>query len=98
MKVTEYLERIELKISQLVLKMQQVDRMNEALVRENQQLQLQLLEKNKHVTHLQKQLDALVVQNAVRKNEELRKTADLKAQLEASIRQLHTCVEWLSNS
>lgn len=96
MNLTEYLERLELKISQLALKMQQVNRMNDTLVRENQQLQLELLDKNKQLALLQKQLVEVDQQTTLRQQEGLQKVADLKLSLEQATRQLDTCIKWLS--
>lgn len=96
MNITEYLERLELKISQLALKMQQINRMNDTLVRENQQLQLELLDKNKQLALLQKQLVEVNHQTTLREQEGLQKVAELKLSLEQATRQVDACIKWLS--
>jgi len=92
----ELLDRLELKINQLLLKLQQVDKMNDALVLENQQLQLELLDRNKHIASLQEKINTGLKTDENRKKEELLKAIELKNQLEQSVLQLNGCIEWLS--
>lgn len=92
----ELLERLELKINQLLLKLQQVDNMNETLILENQQLQIELLERNKYIAQLQEKINTGLKTNEHRKKEEILKATELKKQLEQSVHQLNECIEWLS--
>lgn len=93
----ELLERLELKINQLLLKLQQVDNMNETLILENQQLQIELLERNKYIAQLQEKIKTSLKTDEHRKKEEILKATELKNQLEQSVHQLNGCIEWLSN-
>ncbi|MFZ4559393.1 MAG: hypothetical protein ACOYOD_04280 [Saprospiraceae bacterium] len=97
MEVSEHLDRIEVKIGQLVLKIQQVNRMNDTLVQENQQLQLQLLEQEKHIAGLKELLRDMEQKNIRMKAEEAQRTASVQQQLEQSVRQLNACIEQLSH-
>jgi flagellar motility protein MotE (MotC chaperone) len=97
MEVSEHLDRIEVKIGQLVLKIQQVNRMNDTLVQENQQLQLQLLEREKHIAGLKELLRDMEQKNVRMKAEEAQRTASVQQQLEQSVRQLNACIEQLSH-
>ncbi|MEY4107163.1 MAG: hypothetical protein RL181_1505 [Bacteroidota bacterium] len=97
MEVSEHLDRIEVKIGQLVLKIQQVNRMNDTLVQENQQLQLQLLEREKHIAGLKELLRDMEQKNIRMKAEEAQRTASVQQQLEQSVRQLNACIEQLSH-
>ena len=97
MEVSEHLDRIEVKVGQLVLKIQQVNRMNDTLVQENQQLQLQLLEREKHIAGLKELLRDMEQKNVRMKAEEAQRTASVQQQLEQSVRQLNACIEQLSH-
>jgi flagellar motility protein MotE (MotC chaperone) len=97
MEASEHLDRIEVKVGQLVLKIQQVNRMNDTLVQENQQLQLELLEREKHIAGLKELLRDMEQKNIRMKAEEAQRTASLKQQLEQSVRQLNACIEQLSH-
>ena len=97
MEASEHLDRIEVKVGQLVLKIQQVNRMNDTLVQENQQLQLQLLEREKHIAGLKELLRDMEQKNIRMKAEEAQRTASVQKQLEQSVRQLNACIEQLSH-
>ena len=97
MEASEHLDRIEVKVGQLVLKIQQVNRMNDALVQENQQLQLELLEREKHIAGLKELLRDMEQKNIRMKAEEAQRTASVQQQLEQSVRQLNACIEQLSH-
>ena len=97
MEASEHLDRIEVKVGQLVLKIQQVNRMNDALVQENQQLQLELLEREKHIAGLKELLRDMEQKNIRMKAEEAQRTASVQKQLEQSVRQLNACIEQLSH-
>ena len=97
MEASEHLDRIEVKVGQLVLKIQQVNRMNDALVQENQQLQLELLEREKHIAGLKELLRDMEQKNIRMKAEEAQRTASVRQQLEQSVRQLNACIEQLSH-
>ncbi len=97
MEALERLDRIEAKVGQLILKIQQVNRMNEALVRENQQLQLELLERDKLVAGLKELLRDMEQKNTRMKADEAQRTASVQRQLEQSVRQLNACIEQLRN-
>ena len=97
MEASEHLDRIEVKVGQLVLKIQQVNRMNDALVQENQQLQLELLEREKHIAGLKELLRDMEQKNVRMKAEEAQRTASVQQQLEQSVRQLNACIEQLSH-
>ncbi len=97
MEASEHLDRIEVKVGQLVLKIQQVNRMNDTLVQENQQLQLELLEREKHIAGLKELLRDMEQKNIRMKAEEAQRTASVQQQLEQSVRQLNACIEQLSH-
>lgn len=97
MEALERLDRIEAKVGQLISKIQQVNRMNEALVRENQQLQLELLERDKLVAGLKELLRDMEQKNTRMKADEAQRTASVQRQLEQSVRQLNACIEQLRN-
>jgi hypothetical protein len=97
MEALERLDRIEAKVGQFILKIQQVNRMNEALVRENQQLQLELLERDKLVAGLKELLRDMEQKNTRMKADEAQRTASVQRQLEQSVRQLNACIEQLRN-
>ena len=97
MEASEHLDRIEAKASQLVLKIQQANRMNDALLRENQQLQLELLERDKRIAGLKELLREMEQKNTRMKAEEAQRTASVQKQLEQSVRKLNACIEQLGN-
>lgn len=97
MEALERLDRIEAKVGQLISKIQQVNRMNEVLVRENQQLQLELLERDKLVAGLKELLRDMEQKNTRMKADEAQRTASVQRQLEQSVRQLNACIEQLRN-
>jgi flagellar motility protein MotE (MotC chaperone) len=97
MEASEHLDRIEAKASQLVLKIQQANRMNDALLRENQQLQLELLERDKRIAGLKELLRDMEQKNTRMKADEVQRVASVQQQLEQSVRQLNACIEQLGN-
>jgi hypothetical protein len=97
MEASEHLDRIEAKASQLVLKIQQANRMNDALLRENQQLQLELLERDKRIAGLKELLRDMEQKNTRMKADEVQRIASVQQQLEQSVRQLNACIEQLGN-
>ena len=97
MEASERLDRIEARVGQLILKIQQVNRMNDALVRENQQLQLELLERDKLVAGLKELLRDMEQKSSRLKADEVQRTASVQRQLEQSVRQLNACIEQLRN-
>lgn len=92
------LENIELKIKQLVLKIERLEKENLSLKSENEKQKVALGLQKETTNTLNKQI--LDTQTAVnsRKKEDTEQSAQLKQQMNQYIEEIDKCIEWLHNN
>jgi len=98
MSVTDLFENIELKIKQLALKVERLEKENLFLKNENEKQKVELDLQKDTVNALNEQL--LEAQKAMnnRKNEDREHSEQLKQQMDQYIKEIDKCIEWLHNN
>ena len=92
------IENIELKIKQLVLKIERLEKENLILKNENEKQKVALdFEKETSNTLNKKVLDSQTAM-ASRKKEDNEQSAQLKQQMNQYIEEIDKCIEWLHNN
>jgi len=92
--LTDQIGTIEEKVRQLALKLERVQKDNEALVEENKKLKVAVHEKNTQVKNLESNKVILSPEDKKQKKE----TKKLKKEIEQHIKEIEKCLEWLQNS
>jgi predicted nucleic acid-binding Zn-ribbon protein len=95
MNITEQVETIELKVRQLVLKMERINRENTALHQENELLKTELDRQKGTVGILKDKLENTQRVLDLRRKEEPEQSAKLKEQIDQYIEEIDSCIEWL---
>ncbi len=98
MSVADLFENIELKIKQLALKVERLEKENLFLKNENEKQKVELDLQKDTVNALNEQLLDAQKAMANRKNEDREHSEQLKQQMDQYIREIDKCIEWLHNN
>ncbi len=95
MNLSEHIDNIELKVRQLVLKMERIQNENAALREENQQLKAELDRQKGTVSALKDKLENSQRVLDLQREEQPEHSKKLREQLEQYIHEIDQCIEWL---
>jgi chromosome segregation ATPase len=95
MSIGEQIDNIELKVRQLVLKMERISKENSSLQSENQRLKAELDRQKGTVGVLKDKLENTQRALDLQRDEEPKHSAKLREQIDQYIREIDTCIEWL---
>lgn len=98
MSVTDLFENIELKIRQLALKVERLEKENLALKSENEKQKVELDLQKDTVIALNEQLLEAQMAISSKKNEDREHSEQLKQQMDQYIKEIDKCIEWLHNN
>ncbi len=96
--VTDLFENIELKIKQLALKVERLEKENIALKSENEKQKVELDLQKDTVSALNEQLLETQMVVSSKKNEDREHSEQLKQQMDQYIKEIDKCIEWLHNN
>ena len=95
MNIGEQVENIELKVRQLVLKMERINKENTALHEENELLKTELDRQKGTVGILKDKLENTQRVIDLQRGEEPEQSAKLREQIDQYIKEIDNCIEWL---
>ncbi len=98
MSVTELFENIELKIRQLALKVERLEKENLALKNKNEKQKVELDLQKDTVNALNEKLQEAQKAVSSRQNEDREHSEQLKQQMDQYIKEIDKCIEWLHNN
>ena len=98
MSVTDLFENIELKIKQLTLKVERLEKENIALKSENEKQKVELDLQKDTASALNEQLLEAQMAVSSKKNEDREHSEQLKQQMDQYIKEIDKCIEWLHNN
>jgi hypothetical protein len=98
MSVTDLFENIELKIKQLALKVERLEKENVSLKSENEKQKVELDLQKDAVSDLNEQLLEAQMAVSSKKNEDREYSEQLKQQMDQYIKEIDKCIEWLHNN
>ncbi|MCB0015781.1 MAG: hypothetical protein KDE34_27895 [Anaerolineales bacterium] len=95
MDLSEQIDSIELKIRQLALKMERVQRENAALQEDNKKLKAELDRQKGKASVLEDKLEKTQRAMDLQREEQPEHSKELKDQLDQYIHEIDQCIEWL---
>ena len=95
MNIGEQVENIELKVRQLVLKMERINKENAVLHEENELLKTELDRQKGTVGILKDKLENTQRVIDLQRGEEPEQSAKLREQIDQYIKEIDNCIEWL---
>ncbi|MCB9052529.1 MAG: hypothetical protein H6556_24100 [Lewinellaceae bacterium] len=95
MDLSEQIESIELKVRQLALKMERIQRENAALQEDNKQLKAELDRQKGTAGALKDKLEKTQRVLDLQREEQPEHSTELKDQLDQYIQEISQCIEWL---
>lgn len=95
MELSNKLEQIELKIRQLALKLERLEKTNSDLLDENQQLKAKLKKGESKALSLEQQLRKTHEVLELKRTDEPEQTKKVRKELDRYIKEIDKCIEWL---
>ena len=94
--ISNKLDQIELKVRQLALKIERLEKTNANLLEENEQLKLVAQKGNSKLSNLEERLKKTQAVVESKRKEEPDNTKRVRRELERYIKEIDKCIEWLS--
>ena len=98
MNLTEQIEGIEIKVRQLALKLERLQRENAALLTENQQIKANMEKQEATISALKDKLETAQRALTERAEEEDEQSQQLKQLIDQYILEIDKCIEWLHHN
>ena len=97
MEFSNKLEQIELKLRQLALKIERLEKAKNDLLEENQQLKSDLKKRNDTIDALELQLKKTNEVLELKQMDEPESTKKVRKELDRYIKEIDKCIEWLDD-